>query len=60
MSKKRRLYGSFWIDPDGNFFGVKINNRKKLLLSPEDLIREIEKEIKKSGGRKNGKKKKRR
>ena len=47
MPKKRIVFGSFWLEPEGNFFGLKINGRKKFVNSVDDLLNEIGKELKK-------------
>ncbi|WP_456478223.1 hypothetical protein [Geoglobus ahangari] len=45
MPKKRKVFGSFWLDPDENFFGLKINGRKKYVPTVDDLLDELGKEI---------------
>ena len=45
MPKKRKVYGSFWLEPEGNFFGLKINGRKKFVRSVDDLLDEIGREL---------------
>ena len=45
MPKKRKVYGSFWLEPDGNFFGLKINGRKKFVRSVDALLDEIGREL---------------
>ncbi len=47
MPKRRKLYGSFWLEPEGNYFGLKINGRKKFVHSVDDLLAEIGKEVRK-------------
>ncbi|WP_290597699.1 MULTISPECIES: hypothetical protein [unclassified Archaeoglobus] len=46
MPKKRPVWGTFWLDPDG-FFGLKVNNKRKLVPTLEDLLDEIGKEVRK-------------
>lgn len=50
MPRRRPLFGSFWLDPDG-FFGLKVNGRKKLVPTLEDLLEEIGKEVRRAGRR---------
>ncbi|WP_457548456.1 hypothetical protein [Archaeoglobus sp.] len=45
MPKRRKVFGSFWLEPEGNFFGLKINGKKKYVPSLDNLLEEIGKEL---------------